>query len=218
MHIRSIVLSIGVALCAGLAAAEEGRFTAGPTVGMTFSGVLEPYEVVYGGRVSVRIYKGLSVELGIMHVTDEPEEERIGIDVNSEQEIIPIHLSLRYGQPLFGKLDMFILAGVGYYISETSDYEISEFVPGEHMTQTGPLEVDRMSGFGYHVGTGFEYHMTQRLSFVLEYRYGVMDADAEIHGLVANSPDGARAIDAFEKDFWDNNEMGFFQLGLNWTF
>jgi len=50
----------------------------------------------------------------------------------------------------------------------------------------------------------------------VEYRYGRMWGDAEISGLSADTAAGRMVIDAFEKDFWDNTELGILRVGVNW--
>jgi len=206
------LLSVGVSLA-------EVRFSAGPTGGMTLGGVTEQRMPVYGGQVAAHFDTGVSVELAVLRFTDEPVEERLGISVTADQDIMPVQLSMRLNRSLRDKrMDAYVLAGIGMYFGETSGFEIRGLVPGGPVTQTGPLEVERNDAFGYHWGVGLEWAFTGRVSGLLEYRYGIMDSNASLSGLTATGPGGQMAIEAFERDFWDNEEMGLLRIGVNGRF
>ena len=205
-------------MSAGLACGAL-RFSAGPTFGITLGGVTEQAEPVFGGQVAATCDNGFSVELAVLTFTDKPEEERFGMAVTADQDITPVQLSVRYSRPLIAhRLGAFALVGIGWYFGEESRYWFTSDFPEEHLVQTGPLEVERNDAFGYHWGVGVEWSFTDRLSALLEYRYGIEDSDAHLSGLEARTSQGQIAIEAFERDFWDNEEMGLLRVGLNWLF
>ncbi len=205
-------------LLGATSALAEVRFSAGPTVGSTLGGNMEPGEVLYGGQGTVHFGYGLSLELAVLHFRDEPEEKRFGISVTTEQDLTPMMLSLRYSHSLMDRLDGYVLAGIAYYPDEESSFEIQNAGVGGYITQTGPLKADRDDAFGYQIGAGLVWGLTDRLAARLEYRLAIMESDATLSGLSANTREGQIAVDAFEKDFWDNDELGYISVGLDWYF
>jgi len=200
-------------------ALAEVQFSAGPTIGGTnVGGNMEPREVLYGGQGTVHFNHGWSLELAILHFRDEPVEERFGISVTTEQDLTPMMLSVRYTHSLGEWLDGYVLTGIAYFPDEQSSFEIQNADIGGYLTQTGPLVADRDEAFGYQIGAGLVKGLTDRLFVRLEYRLAIMDSDAHLSGLVANTPEGQVAVDAFEKDFWDNDELGYISIGLDWYF
>lgn len=214
MAVLMLVAGIGATV-----AGAEVRYSAGPTIGTTLWGVTEQSETVWGGQVGAHFPRGFSLELAVLRLTDHPTEERLGIEVNAALDMTPIQLSARVARPVAGKrLLAYVLGGIGYCVNEDAGFEIRGLTPDGPVAQTGELRVNRKDALGYHVAAGFEWFLVRDLTLLLEYRYAVMDTDATISGLSANSPEGEMAIAAFEKDFWDNNEMGLLRAGLNWRF
>jgi opacity protein-like surface antigen len=209
---------IGMGIIGLLAvSAEAMEFSAGPMAGVTFSGSTEDDITVVGAQASWRYAPRVSVELAAMQLTDQPEEERFGISVEADQDILPVMVSIRYSHPLVPeRLEGYVLGGVGWYFGETSSYDIRGHESGQDVVVTGDLEVRREDAFGYHSAIGMEWFATRRVSVLAEFRYSVMDTDARISGLSARTPAGQQAIDAFERDFMDNNDMGMLRLGVNW--
>ncbi len=207
-------------LCAAAClAGERCHISAGPMFGTTLGGTTESSERVWGGQILVHFNDRFALELAVMNLTDHPEEERYCVSVTSALEITPVNLSIRYSRPVIGsRLSLYVLAGIGYYFNEDNDFEIQGMVPGGIVSQTGPLTVERPDSLGLHAAGGLEYTILGSLTALLEYRMAEIFNDADISGLSANSPEGQVAINAFERDFWDNNELGMLRIGLNWCF
>lgn len=201
---------------AGVAGA--GQFRAGPMIGITQSGSTEDGIIVYGAQAEARL-GNFSLELAAMHLTDEPEEERFGIRASVDEDILPVMLSIKFSHPLIPeKLEGYILGGLGWYFGESSNFDLTGHEAGRDVVVIGELEVDRDDAFGYHTAIGLEWYFTQRLSLLAEVRHAVMDTDATLSGLSARTPEGQQAIEAFERDFYDNNDMVMWRFGVNWRF
>ncbi len=218
MKAKIYPVAIALLLTAGMAPGEV-HFTVGPTFGVTLGGVTEQAAPVYGGQAAAHFENGISVELAAMTFTDKPEEERHGTTVTADQDITPVQLSLRLARPLIAnRLRAFARVGLGWYFGEKSDVAFKGPAAPGYVVQTGPMEADRNDAFGYHWGVGLEWSFTDRLSALLEYRYGIMDSDADLSGIEGLHTEGDEDVRDFEDDFHDNNELGLLRVALNWRF
>ena len=215
---KNFCLAMGLAFVLPRATPGQIQYRVGGSFGRTLGGVTEQAEAVYGAEFSVRPNDRFAVELAVLQFMDHPEEERLGVYVTAALPITPVHLSVRYaGWALGPSLRAYALAGIGSYLCGDTDFEISGLRPGGPVTQTGELRVHRKDAWGYHLAVGAEWALSDSFAALVEYRYARMWSDAEISGLSADRADGQMAIDAFEKDFWDNNEVGILRVGLNWA-
>lgn len=216
---RRIILILTLSLAAHRLASADIRFSAGPTIGTTVGGVTEQGEAVYGGQVAVEWADAWALELVVLRFTDHPEEERLGITATSALGTTPVHLSLRYSRPLAGdRLHAYVLGGPGYYFCDDGDVDVEGLTPGGPVRRSGEPRVSRRDAYGYQVAGGFECRIRGCASVLVEYRYAAMKNDASLSGLSAATPEGQHVIDAFEKDFWDNNELGILRLAAIWRF
>jgi len=195
------------------------RVAIGPLVGATVGGTTEEHRAVYGGRVAVDVTDAVSLELAVMHLSDEPTENRLGVTVSGDVGITPIQLSARYAHPLFGeRLRGFVLGGVGYYVNGNADVDVDGLRPGGPIVETGNPQVGRDDAFGWQVGAGLEWSITPHLVVALEYRYALVNNSAKLTGLSSDTAEGQQAIRDFEHDFEDNDNLGVLDLGLSWRF
>ena len=191
----------------------------GPIVGATLGGSTEQGEAVYGGRVTVDTTHDLSLELAILHLTDQPEEERLGVRVTGDVGITPVQLSARYSHDLVGdRLRGFVSGGAGYSFCEDADVDVKGLSPGGPVVQTGNPHIDRKNAWGWQMAAGVEWLATRNLVLSLEYRFSWMQNRAELTGLSSDTPEGKNAIRNFEHDFEDNNELGVLDIGMSWRF
>jgi len=114
---------------------------------------------------------------------------------------VPIKFSVYYSLPLRLRLSILISVGVGYYsgkMAESLDYEISdEMGPAWYISE---WETEWKSSFGFHGGLGAEYHLSKRLSLVIEAQYRIakirnfeatMSADSNLWDHIRNyDPEG----------------------------
>ncbi|MBN1675508.1 MAG: hypothetical protein JXR37_30990 [Kiritimatiellae bacterium] len=143
-------------LSAGLVSAQP-RWSAGPAIGTTLGGVTEPLETVWGGQIAVPLSKALSIEVALLHFTDHPEEERLGISATAPLPATPVHLSLLCSRPLIPeRIAAYLLAGIGYTFWQDAAFRVRGIEPGGPVSRTGALRVQKSDGAGYHPGAGGE--------------------------------------------------------------
>ncbi|MBM4149208.1 MAG: hypothetical protein FJ224_09195 [Lentisphaerae bacterium] len=199
-------------------ACADGTVAFGVLSGATLGGTTEQLEPIAGIELSAPLSHSLRAEMAVLRFTDHPEEERLGITVTGASEITPIQLSCRYVRRLTASVEASALAGIGWYLSRNIEVETSGIIPGGPVSTAGDVIVDRNDAAGWHAGLGLEWTPLARVAAGLEYRFASTFNRAVIHGLKPNSPEGIDAIEAFEKDFRDNNEIGALLLTLRCRF
>ena len=112
-------------------------------------------------------------------------------------EITPVCLTAQYRTPLPELLStLSLLAGIGYYFV---DYDMGErqrdVFAGQNVPGLPDQEVD--DAWGFHLGAGLEYALSERISLVAEGRYLFLEASAR-----GTTSSGGRFDETLDLDTW----------------
>lgn len=134
----------------------------------------------YQGAVGYSPFPWLEIDLEagrFASTVSQPEKNGVPTHTiaSGELTVIPVTLTaqVRYPMPeIFSTL--YVLGGAGYYLTEYAwDDDSREYFAGKGARQS----ID--DAWGFHLGAGVEYHMTDHLSLVGEGRYIILSPAAQ---------------------------------------
>lgn len=139
---------------------------------------VEPDEdVMYEGNLTYFIHDYFSLELSIGYVETDVDLSAFGLSVDAgELENIPVILSGRFHFSTNPKINPYISFGVGYFFNDfdQNDYIIEAlYGPG--------ADVDVDDSFGFHLGAGVEFFISENASFNLDFKYIWTEVEAEVN-------------------------------------
>ena len=110
-------------------------------------------------------------------------------------EIRPVCLTAQYRRPLPELLStVTLLAGIGYYFI---DYDMGDEQGAAFDGQLGLPDQEVDDSWGFHLGAGLEYAVTERISLVAEGRYLFLNPSAR-----GTTVSGVRFDDSLDLDTW----------------
>lgn len=174
----AVALALSLGPAAAPAQAGKGEYVGTWSVAGSL-GYAVPNTDEYDNAVAWRVAAGYSpvpqieidLELGgFSSVVSQPEADGLSSHTiaSGELGVRPVCLTLQYRRPLPEALStLVVLGGVGYYFI---DYEM-DAAPRAALEEDGLPAQHVENDWGFHVGLGLEYAMTERVSLAAETRY-----------------------------------------------
>ena len=173
----------------GFAQDMEGKFGLGARVSYvnysdddyTVYGVkvdVEPDDaVMYGINLTYFIHEYFSFELSVDYAEMDVELSALGLSGDAgEVTMIPVLLSARTHLSTNPKVSPYLTIGVGYFFNDMdSNRGTIEFIYG------AGAEVDVDNSFGFHLGAGIEFFISENAAVNFDFKYIWTEVEAEVN-------------------------------------
>jgi len=150
----------------------QNSFGFGPRAGYYKSGDAEEGSWLFGGQARLRIGQVLGVEAAAEYRSKEKYNFGTynGQDYTITVSYVPVTVSALLFLPLNSQMVPYGIAGVGWY------YTIVDYSAAFETNTGGIFKDANSSEFGYHIGLGIDYALSEHMAVHGDYRWLFVDS------------------------------------------
>lgn len=201
-HMTTVLFATLMGMAGYSAAAEEmGSTSFGIHGAYSTGGDIEESDTGLGIQMKFPVSNTVAIEVALTRFSDSFADSGIAID----QELTSLGVSALFQAPVAASTNAYFLGGLNYNMVD-ADVTIDPgvFPPGVSLT----MDVD--DALGVHVGIGLDHQLNKNIGIFAEYRYTVLDLEAEAtatNGIISMS-------NTAEGDY----DFGLLKAGINFSF
>ena len=198
-------------LCTVALAGQKDGFQLGPNLGYTFGGGVESPSLTYGLQAAYQ-FKYFRIELAYDRLKDDATESEEGVSMSMKLKANAISLSGWGRLPVTDKFGLYAGGGLNYYMPSM---DTDATVNGRDLAGAGvKVDVDVDNAFGFQVGVGAEYAITDQIAVFADVRKVWVKLDTDLTAtMILNGLSVTESVS--DKMEW---YFTMARIGVNYTF